>query len=267
MIGVSLASYLPLSGKNPFKAAEIAKEDGFEFVQGLPFRGFQKTTKLELQNLPLPIKYVQRAWNPVNNLFQAILGSPTYQGGMRTTVADWWFFPNPLESEIIFKKISDFPFEGKKPTIIDILFTEWSTGHLIELCPRSGKNIPEILSWLQACGDEKPLVLDLYHLRRPVWEQRQEQGHTLGNWKDSLPKLLPRTSNIDIQPHRENNEQAMIKKGEKTELEDMLKIIKHGGYEGDFLVEAMPGKGSFLTIRPQREMVLRLKGIVEEIAL
>ena len=96
--GISIASLLPYAMRtalwahgSPMMAAKWAQKAGYEFLQVLPLRGVTGR-----ENWPLPVKYHEGAWNPVNGLLQGLRHQIGGEG-MPSTPIDWAFFPKIAE--------------------------------------------------------------------------------------------------------------------------------------------------------------------------
>lgn len=232
-IGVSLASYLPWSAWWPEKAAQWAKEDGFSFLQILPFKGINKNFSPFL-----PVKYIESAWNPTT-FFEWLKRRP----GPETMpqIYDWLFFPSPKEVEEKFQWLKT-KWPSSQVTVHSA--AKLGPGALLEVSPRLGLTCSEIIKQVK---NEKCLVLDTFHIRRALgdvpgeiknskqsFKDREELSIGYAPWKEVVDKLLPFTALIHVQPMRENP-------AEDLELKEMLRIIAAAGYNGPYLVETTLG--------------------------
>lgn len=240
-LGISLASYLPWSAWFPEWAARQAREAGYEFLQVLPFRGVKENTKL-----PLPISYIEEAWNP-GSLVEVISGK-IKKMSRPPKLEDWLFFPERIKSTEIF--LSWLIFREEWAILHKLFLRRHFKRALLEVSPGIWLNLKEIKKF--ARGKRKILCLDLWHLRRDSREDEllSKPAHLppvspLGPWQESLKELLPYTFVIHISPQRDFDELSACLAGKPTELEKMLKVIKDFGFEGDYIVEATLGLGGF----------------------
>lgn len=162
-----------------------------------------------------------------------------------------------------------------------------ATPRLIEVSPGLWKTAEEIRDG-GACRYSDGLVLDTWHLRRlprvdeifgdtyyrvahledDDTDPRGYKGvpdanqSCLGWWKESLPKLLPQTRVIHVQPRRDDKGEELRKfiRSEPTELGQMIARARLHGYEGDYVVEA--SLGPFGTPGKIREMITGMHGAV-----
>lgn len=259
-IGISLASLLPYSAIFPRRAANWAMKEGYQFIQVLPFRFVNP-----LRTWPLPASYMEKAWNPAYTESGPDPSTPI-------TIYDRLFFPSP--KKCVYK--------------VQLLFTNFAVPHLIvhhwyelargrtllEVSPGLWQTPQKIIKELIILNNlGKRLVLDLYHLRRPP--RSDEPGYLkdgksfsrLGDWRVAIEILLPATRLIHVSPHRETDELVRFLAGEETELEKMLRFIKVGGFEGDWVVEATLGIGGLQWWKLKKTMKRfreRLGEILEE---
>lgn len=242
-IGISLASGLPWSAYFPNNFLRKVKEMGYKFVGILPFR-----LAGQLDTTIVPIRYIEKAWND-GCIWSYIHGKIT--GCLQSSgLHDVAFFASTNESEKLFRIL-------KKQTRAQGVVHEYANlfdnpDNLLEISPGLWADPTGIVKEIVVTsGFRQPFVIDTYHLRRkPRDDERAKVLNLdgisrLGDWKESLPLFLPHTSLIHVSPNRDNDELQSFISGEKTELEEMLRLILAGGYKGPMMVEATLGLGGF----------------------
>lgn len=107
------------------------------------------------------------------------------------------------------------------------------------------------------------LCLDLFHMRR-----KNTDGYGLNPWQETLPQLLPHTSEIHISagridlsyvkgnPDTESELKSLLDPKNNTELLEMLRAIRELGWRGRVVTEIpaialhrLRGKGSLLSVK------------------
>jgi hypothetical protein len=257
-LGISLASLAPKGAFNLKWAEQAAKEAGYAFWQVLPFRGIFDKWGI-MKKLVLPVKYFEQAWNPAKNLLQVISGR-VRQDPKTPKLEDWLFFPNwrsygqldVMGATEIVHNLNKWTFvqEDNNPIGVHRLVPQ-----LLEPSPGLWMTPEEILDKVVSKRITPCLALDTYHLRRlprpDEMVNRPEGSYSfphsqLGEWRKTLPKLLPHAAVIHVAPERINKKELkMFLAGEYTELREMLERIKEAGFPGDYVVEATIGLAGF----------------------
>lgn len=237
-IGVNLASYLPFAAVLPQAAEKAAREGGYKFLQALPFRYMEGVGKI------VPISYLEHGWNPATSLGQVVRGVFT-NDPLAPKLIDWAFFQNRDECERTYQHL----LQTHRPRIIAHEFGEETD--LVEVHPGLWMSPERIVEEVEKRGLHRPLVIDLWHARRPPRQDnlvKKPQGipsvSLLGAWQTSLPKLLPHTCVIHVSPRRDGEELEACLRGKPTELGDMLSCVQEARVPIDaFVVEATIGIG------------------------
>lgn len=149
-------SLWPWSSIDPRSAGNSAKLVGYDFLQVLPQRGI-----LGHENLVLPIRYIENAWNPVNSLIQALRHQNGTEG-MPANWRDWLLFPNPNKCRQVFDRLRIT--NNAQPIAHDFETAAKNGGRLVEVCPEM-EMTPEQIA-LKCRIDGYTLVLDTEHLIR-----------------------------------------------------------------------------------------------------
>lgn len=211
-IGVSLASYLPWTAVSAWRVAQWARRAGYAFLQVLPFR----TVHMRLAHI-LPPRYVEEAWNPAYTRRGPDPKTPVL-------LHDRLLFPSPCQCCALF---TVFRALGACWITHDVADLREAKDPLLEVHPGLWLTPEKIV----ARSKESNLVLDLYHLRRSP--RRDELAHRpprittthslLGNWRTTLPYLLPLARVIHVSPNRrDTTELTRFLECRETELESML---------------------------------------------
>lgn len=249
-IGVSLVCGLRKSPKRLLKclnhdywveATRRMKEMGFNFIQGLPLRGITEKTIREIQEI-LPIRYAERSWNLYSRWLLPFRMTKINKTGPK--LEDIILFPRPRISQEIFWLMMEVGILGKDG-IVEIahgIDADYRSTKYLETSPGLWLR-PEVIVTLPFRG----LVVDLYHLRRAPRDDEKVNTplntnrdiSRLGVWQESLPMLLKKAKLIHVSPNRDNDELERFIASKPTELEEMLRVIKDSGFNGDYVVEAV----------------------------
>jgi hypothetical protein len=82
---------------------------------------------------------------------------------------------------------------------------------------------------------------------------------------ESLVKFLPYAALIHLQPSQDFDELNRFLRRQDTELEEMLRIIRQHGYDGDFIVETclkLKGFNLFYLQKTMKDLLVRIKEIL-----
>lgn len=249
-IGINLASYLPKAAWDALAAILAAHTAGYQFLQALPLRSMYRLYRgdIEAQLMQtLPFTYLEEAWNPATSLSQVLWGMVRRQPTTPTLV-DYAFFPSQDESTRLVERLADLshtPFAN--PRIIAHRFGQYAAA-LVEVHPGLWMTVDEIVTMAKVHALDRPLVIDTAHLRTPAspfWKAQRPTyivGDTLlGDWREALPRLLPYATAIHVSPLRTTHELEACVFGQRTELADMLHVVRESGWIGDLIVEATLG--------------------------
>ncbi|MCX6810278.1 MAG: hypothetical protein NTY30_00870 [Candidatus Berkelbacteria bacterium] len=157
--GISLASLIPHSLLSAMMVARWAKEAGYQFLQGIPLRGMSGR-----ERFPLPMYYVEKAWNPVRSFGQARRHEPGAEG-MPSCLNDWIASPSPEKCAEIFDHL---------PGRVISHHFENASGYLVELCPELDMTPDEIAFKCRTEG--YGLVLDTEHISRNYRENDEKHA-------------------------------------------------------------------------------------------
>jgi hypothetical protein len=175
-------------------------------------------------------------------------------------------FPDRSRAKIVYEALG----KREEVKVISHSFEELKDDQLLEPSPAIWMTPIEII---KAVKFERRLVLDTYHIRRKPKHSELEKrpdgivgsDSMLGDWHESIIKFLPYTALVHIQPSQDFDELNRFLQRQDTEFEEMLKIIKQYGYDGDFIVETclkLKGFNLFHLQKTMKNLLVRIKEVL-----
>ncbi|MCL5795656.1 MAG: hypothetical protein M1338_04875 [Patescibacteria group bacterium] len=238
-IGINVISYFPWCLIFPGQVAKWARDAGYDFLQISPIRsigvGYHPV---------LPVRYLENIWNDGNPL--EFLKGKFAKNPLAPKPIDVVLFPGKTYAAAVYEKLQSRP---GITTIVHSLeeYTLLKTSGkdvLLEVSPGLWKYPSEIV---ETAKYYKMFVVDTQHSRRdPRPDELLKRPPTilrsnsmLGDWRQLFKELLPRTKVIHVAPLRDNEEIFRFLSYQKTELAQMLRVIKDSGFRGDLVVETV----------------------------
>ena len=235
----------------PQHLIDAALAIGYDGVQMLPIRG---ATGMEEGVL-----LWERAWNPVDNLVQAL----THQlgaAGMASCINDWVVSP----SSRCCQKVEDLLSGRNDLTQVAHDFGS-RVNSLVELHPELVLGPSEIVEKIQS-RHRKGLVVDTYHLRR---ENRYGEVNSLlvdGHWEPVIDALAPYIRVVHIHP---NNLTSFLAEPLESVEAEIIRHLKQAGANLSntiWVAEYEPPKIALVDKTTSLSIAREFLGVMHEIA-
>lgn len=171
--------------RRPNDLINDAIEIGYNGVQAIPIRG--------LTGYETGIELYENAWNPVNNILQALLHHEGREG-LPSCINDWVVSPSPDNCRLIEYRLSSRRIPSIGHMLRQKLDPLWKPG-LLEVHPGLDITPAKLANFCQTSLKTR-LVIDTWHLR----ERPSLLGKNETEWSQTINTLAPYVDVIHVNP-------------------------------------------------------------------